>query len=157
MGKRPNTFQTFIQESRFDKLMDYFDDDDTRPLLDDDESEDMTSYVTVVNNCKKGHKAIDVTLKKHTPQTSLRQRIDDQLGYLSNYILELEDSTLQVDLEESLEPEEIDGELFFKACAVQSRTEKSIDDIDILEGYENGTATLRRSSHSRISSHKKNI
>ena len=30
---------------------------------------------------------------------------------------------------------------FFKACAVQSRTEKSIDDIDILEGYENGTAT----------------
>ena len=124
MGKRPNIFHTFIQESRFDKLMDYFDDDDTRPLLDDDESEseDMTSYVTVVNNFKKGHKAIDVTLKKHAPQTSLRQRIDDQLGYLSNYILELEDSTLQVDLE-SLEPEEIDGELFFKACAVQGRTE----------------------------------
>ena len=122
--------------------MHYFDDDDTRPLLDDDESEseDMTSYVTVVNNCKKGHKAIDVTLKKHTPQTSLRQRIDDQLGYLSNYIFELEDSTLQVDLE-SLEPEEMDGELFFKACAVQSRTEKSIDDLDIFAGYEKGTAT----------------
>ena len=33
MGKRPNIFQTFIQESRFDKLMNYFDDDDTRPFL----------------------------------------------------------------------------------------------------------------------------
>ena len=47
---------------------------------------------------------------------------------------------MHVDLE-SFEPEEINGELFFKACAVQSRTEKSIDDLDILEGYENGTAT----------------
>ena len=45
-----------------------------------------------------------------------------------------------VDLE-SFEPEEINGELFFKVCAVQSRTEKSIDDLDKLEGYENGTAT----------------
>ena len=54
MGKRPNTFQTFTQESRFDKLMNYFDDDDTRPLLADveSESENMTSYVIVVNNCK---------------------------------------------------------------------------------------------------------
>ena len=113
MGNRPNIFQTFIEKSRFDILMDYFDENVTHPLLDEDESdsENMTSNVTVVNNCKKGHKAIDVTLKKHTPQTSLRQRIDDQLGYLSNYIFELEDSTLQVDLE-SLEPEEIDGELF---------------------------------------------
>ena len=82
MGKRPNTFQTFIQKSRFDILMDYFDGDVTHSLLDDDESdsENMTSNVTVVNNCKKGHDAIDVTLKKHTSQTSLRQRIDDQLG-----------------------------------------------------------------------------
>ena len=97
-------------------MMHYFDDDDTRPLLDDDESEskDMTSYVTVVNNCKKGHDAIDVTLKKHAPQTSLRQRIDDQLGYLSNYILELEDSTLQVDLEELLEPERLTANDFSK-------------------------------------------
>ena len=54
MGKRPNTLQTFIQESRFDILMHYFDDDDTCPLLVDDESEseNMTSYVIVVNNCK---------------------------------------------------------------------------------------------------------
>ena len=141
MGKRPNTLQTFIRESRFGILMHYFDDDDTCPLLVDDESEseNMMSYVIVVNNCKKGHDTIDVTLKKHT-QTSLSQKLDDQLGHLSNYILELEVSTLQIDLE-SFEPEEIDGELFFKACEVQSRTEKSIDDLDILEGYENGTAT----------------
>ena len=34
--------------------MNYFDDDDTRPLLADveSESENMTSYVIVVNNCK---------------------------------------------------------------------------------------------------------
>ena len=59
--------------------MNYFDDDDTRPLLADveSESENMTSYVIVVNNCKRGHDAIDITLKKHTPQTSSRQRIDD--------------------------------------------------------------------------------
>jgi len=59
--------------------MHYFDDDDTRPLLVDDESEseNMTSYVIVVNNCKRGHDAIDITLKKHTTQTSSRQRIDD--------------------------------------------------------------------------------
>ena len=122
--------------------MHYFDDDDTRPLLVDDESEseNMTSYVIVVNNCKRGHDAIDITLKKHTTQTSLSQKLDEQLGYLSNYILELEASVLHVDLE-SFEPEEINGELFFKACAVQSRTEKSIDDLDILAGYENGTAT----------------
>ena len=56
-------------------------------MNDESKSEDMTSYVTVVNNCEKGHDTIDVTLKKHTPQTSLRQRIDDQLGDLSNYIL----------------------------------------------------------------------
>ena len=70
MGKRPNTFQTFIQESRFDKLMNYFDDDDTRPLLDDDESEseNTTSYVTVVNDCKQGHNAIGVTMKKCNPR-----------------------------------------------------------------------------------------
>ena len=86
----------------------------------------------------------------------MRQRIDDQLGYLSNYIFELEDSTLQVDLE-SLEPEEIDGELFFKACAVQSRTEKSIDDLDILEGYENGTATDGRVRGPEYRHIKKNI
>ena len=69
--------------------MHYFDDDDTRPLLDDDESEseNMTSYVIVVNNCKRGHDAIDITLKKHTTQTSLSQKLDEQLGYLSNYIL----------------------------------------------------------------------
>ena len=79
MGKRPHTSQTFIRESRFDILMHYFDDDDTRPLLVDDESEseNMTSYVIVVNNCKRGHDAIDITLKKHTTQTSSRQRIDD--------------------------------------------------------------------------------
>ena len=70
----------------------------------------------------------------------MSQKLDEQLGYLSNYILELEASVLHVDLE-SFEPEEINGELFFKACAVQSRTEKSIDDLDILAGYENGTAT----------------
>ena len=70
----------------------------------------------------------------------MSQKLDEQLGYLSNYILELEASVLHVDLE-SFEPEEINGELFFKACAVQSRTKKSIDDLDILEGYENGTAT----------------
>ena len=99
--------------------MHYFDDDDTRPLLVDDESEseNMTSYVIVVNNCTRGHDAIDVTLKKHTPQTSLSQKLDEQLGYLSNYILELEASVLHVDLE-SFEPEEINGELFFKVCAV---------------------------------------
>ena len=73
----------------------------------------------------------------HSPSTSLSQKIDNQLGYLSNYILELEDSTLQVDLE-SLEPEEVDGELFFKACAVQSSTEESIDDLDKLEGTKMG-------------------
>ena len=69
--------------------MHYFDDDDTRPLLVDDESEseNMTSYVIVVNNCKRGHDAIDITLKKHTTQTSLSQKLDEQLGYLSNYIL----------------------------------------------------------------------
>ena len=122
--------------------MHYFDDDDTRPLLADVESESeyMTSYVIVVNNCKRGHDAIDITLKKHTIQTSLSQKLDEQLGYLSNYIHELEASVLHVDLE-SFEPGEINGELFFKAFAVQSRTEKSIDDLDILEGYENGTAT----------------
>ena len=74
------------------------------------------------------------------------------MGYLSNYTLDLVASTLQVDLE-SLKPEEINGELFFKACAVQSRTEKSIDDLDILAGYENGTATdgrVRGPEHRRI-------
>ena len=57
----------------------YFDDDDTSPLLVDaeSESENMASYVIVVNNCKRGHDAIDITLKKHTTQTSSRQRIDD--------------------------------------------------------------------------------
>ena len=138
--------------------MHYFDDDDTRPLLVDDESEseNMTSYVIVVNNCKRGHDAIDITLKKHTTQTSLSQELDEQLGYLSNYILELEVSTLQVDLE-SFEPEEINGELFFKACAVQSRTKKSIDDLDILEGYENRTATDGRVRGPEYRHIKKNI
>ena len=136
MGKRPKTFQTFIEKSRFDKLMNYFEDEDLGSPL-----EEMTSNVTVVNDCKKGHNAIGVTLKKCKTRTSLSEKIDDQLGYLSNFILELEDSDSQADLKESLEPEEFEGELFFKACAVQSRTEKSIDDLDILEGYENGTAT----------------
>ena len=138
--------------------MHYFDDDDTRPLLADveSESENMTSYVIVVNNCKRGHDAIDITLKKHTTQTSLSQKLDYQLGYLSNYILELEASVLHVDLE-SFEPEEINGELFFKVCAVQSRTEKSIDDLDILEGYENGTATDGRVRGPEYRHIKKNI
>ena len=49
--------------------MDDFDEDVTRPLLDEDESysEDMTSNVTVVNNCKEGHKSIGVTMKKQKP------------------------------------------------------------------------------------------
>ena len=81
--------------------------------------------------------------------------MDDQLGYLSNYIFELEDSTSQVDMEESLEPEEVDGELFYKACAVQSRAEESTDNIDILEGHENRAATLRKSSQPMISSNDK--
>ena len=105
--------------------MHYFDDDDTRPLLVDDESEseNMTSYVIVVNNCKRGHDAIDITLKKHTTQTSLSQELDEQLGYLSNYILELEASVLNVDLE-SFEPEEIDGELFFQSlCSSEPHRE----------------------------------
>ena len=146
--------------------MHYFDDDDTRPLLVDDESEseNMTSYVIVVNNCKRGHDAIDITLKKQkpmvcptrSPSTSLSQKLDYQLGYLSNYILELEASVLHVDLE-SFEPEEINGELFFKVCAVQSRTEKSIDDLDKLEGYENGTATGGRVRGPEYRHIKKNI
>ena len=135
--------------------MDHFDENVTHPLLDEDESdsENMKSNVTVANNCKEGHKSIGVTMKKHTT-TSLSQKIDDQLGYLSTYILELKDSNLQVDLE-SLEPEEIDGELFFKACAAQSSTEGSYDDLDLLKGYEKGTATWRKSSRSRKSSHKR--
>ena len=149
MGKRPKTFQTFIQESRFDKLMNYFEDEDPGSP-----SEDMTSNVTVVNDCKQGHNAIGVTMKKCNPRTSLRQKIDDQLGYLSNFILELEDSTSQADLKESLEPEEFEGELFFKACAVQSRVEESEDDTDILKGHVDGAATLRKSSQPTISSHK---
>ena len=50
MGNRPNIFQTFIEKSRFDILMDYFDEDVRHPLLDEDESdsENMTSNVTVV-------------------------------------------------------------------------------------------------------------
>ena len=63
---------------------------------------------------------------------------------------------MQDDLE-SLEPEEIDGELFFKACAVQSRTKKSIDDLDILEGYENATATDGRVRGPEYRHIKKNI
>ena len=122
MGKRPKTFQTFIQESRFDKLINYFEVEDLGSPL-----EEMTSNVTVVNDCKKGHNAIGVTLKKCKPRTSLSKKIDDQLGYLSNFILELEDSDSQADLKESLEPEEFEGELFFKACAVQSRVEESED------------------------------
>ena len=62
--------------------MHYFEDENLEST-----SEDMTSYVTVVNNCKPGHDAIDVTMMKRKPCTSLRQRIDDQLGDLSNYIL----------------------------------------------------------------------
>ena len=72
MGKRPKTFQTFIQESRLDKLMNYFEDEDPGSP-----SEDMTSNATVVNDCKQGHNTIDVTMKKRKPHTSLRQRIDD--------------------------------------------------------------------------------
>ena len=58
--------------------MHYFDDDDTRPLLVDDESEseNMTSYVIVVNNCKRGHDAIDITLKKQKPMVCPTQSID---------------------------------------------------------------------------------
>ena len=62
--------------------MNYFEDEDL-----ESPSKDMTSHVTVVNNCKPGHDAIDVTTMKRKPCTSLRQRIDDQLGDLSNYIL----------------------------------------------------------------------
>ena len=149
MGKRPKTFQTFIQESRFDKLMNYFEDEDPGSP-----SEEMTSNVTVVNDCKQGHNAIGVTMKKCNPRTSLRQKIDDQLGYLSTFILELEDSTSQADFTESLEPEEFEGELFFKACAVQSRVEESEDDTDILKGHVDGAATLRKSSQPTTSSHK---
>ena len=150
MGKRPKTFQTFIEKSRFDKLMNYFEDEDLGSPL-----EEMTSNVTVVNDCKKGHNAIGVTLKKCKPRTSLSEKIDDQLGYLSNFILELEDSDSQADLKESLEPEEFEGELFFKACAVQSRVEESDDDTDVLKGHVDGAATLRKSSQPTISSHKK--
>lgn len=58
---------------------------------------------------------------------------------------------MQVDLEESLEPEEVKSELFFKTCAVQSRVEESNNDEDILEGHDNGTATSRKGSQSMIS------
>ena len=115
----------------------------------------MTSNVTLVHDCKKGHNAIGVTLKKCKPRTSLSEKIDDQLGYLSNFILELEDSDSQADLKESLEPEEFEGELFFKACAVQSRVEESEDVTDVLKGHVDGAATLRKSSQPTISSHKR--
>ena len=58
---------------------------------------------------------------------------------------------MQVDLEESLEPGEVEGELFFRACAVQSRVEESHDDKDIFEGHDKGTATSRKGSQSMIS------
>ena len=58
---------------------------------------------------------------------------------------------MQVDLEESLESEEVESELYFKACAVQRRVEESNNDEDILEGHDNGTATSRKGSQSMIS------
>ena len=48
---------------------------------------------------------------------------------------------MQVDLEELLEPEEVESKLFFKACVVPSRVEESNNDEDILEGHGNGTTT----------------